>query len=362
MALHDPVLRDLVERVRSARRDGTPLDIRGGGTKAFYGGARSGAPLEVGALSGITSYEPTELVITARAGTPVAEVDAALEEKGQCRAFEPPCFGPGGTVGGMVAAGLSGPSRAAVGSVRDHVLGTTLLTGRGEVLTFGGQVMKNVAGYDVSRLMAGSLGILGIVCEVSLKVVPRPAATATLTFATSQAEALTWCGITRRQPLPIRATAWARGRLRVRLDGASAAVDAAVRQLGGAQLDADEATRLWEGLRDHRDPFFDGLGTANDGERLWRLSVPATTAALPCADEPLIEWAGAQRWYRTEAPAARMRQLATEVGGHATLFRGADPAGPFAAVPDVAMKIHRRLKDAFDPDHLFNRGRLYADL
>ena len=249
----DPVLQQLVQRVLDARAARAVLCIRGGDTKAFYGNAPRGEPLDVGALRGISSYEPTELVVTARAGTPLAELEAALEEKGQCLAFEPPRFAAGGTVGGMVAAGLSGPSRAAVGALRDHVLGTTLLNGKGEVLSFGGQVMKNVAGYDLSRLLAGSMGVLGVICEVSLKVLPRPAATATLRFETDQASAIArlnqWAG----QPLPLHASAWWDGLLVLRLSGAAAAVQSAAHSLGGDPIDPALADGFWTGLRDQSD-------------------------------------------------------------------------------------------------------------
>jgi glycolate oxidase FAD binding subunit len=212
---HEPALRTLIERVQQARAERHSLDLRGGGTKAFYGGAPRGEPLAMGGLRGISSYEPTELVVTVRAGTPLAELEALLAEQGQCLAFEPPRFAAGGSVGGMVAAGLSGPSRAALGAVRDHVLGATLLNGRAEVLSFGGQVMKNVAGYDVSRLLAGSMGVLGAICEVSLKVLPRPAATATLRFEMAQAEALQQLNLWRQ------AAAAARQRLVAGADGAA---------------------------------------------------------------------------------------------------------------------------------------------
>src|SRR3984885_12534234 len=227
MDAQDPALARLIDQVSIAREQRAPLDICGGGTKRFYGESPAGAPLDMTPLSGITCYEPTELVVTARAGTPLRDLEAALEKHGQCLPFEPPRFAPGGTVGGMVAAGLSGPARAAVGAVRDHVLGLTLLNGRGEVLTFGGQVAKNVAGYDVSRLIVGSLGILGVICEVSLKVLPMNRATATLCFDWNESRALEQVNLWASQPLPINASAWREGRLHVRLAGAGAAVSAA---------------------------------------------------------------------------------------------------------------------------------------
>jgi glycolate oxidase FAD binding subunit len=369
-----PALRALIERVQQARTEHRKLCIRGGDTKAFYGNAPSGEPLDMAGLAGISSYEPTELVVTVRAGTPLAELEAVLAEKGQCLAFEPPRFAPGGdgpasglrggTVGGMVAAGLSGPSRAAVGAVRDHVLGATLLNGRGELLSFGGQVMKNVAGYDVSRVLAGSMGVLGAICEVSLKVLPRPAASTTLRFEMDQARAIRqlneWAG----RPLPLHASAWWQGLLVLRLAGAAAAVRAAAQSLGGEVLPADLAADFWNGLRDHQDEFFVVAGAALDGgATLWRLSLPPTAPPLALDGDCLVEWGGAQRWLSATLPAATVRDAAAAAGGHATLFRGHDRgAGVFAPLKSPLDRIHRELKRAFDPDGVFNPGRLYPGL
>jgi glycolate oxidase FAD binding subunit len=361
----DPALARLIDRVDHARSRGVPVDIRGGGTKSFYGGPPRGEPLDVTGLAGISSYEPTELVVTVRAGTSLEELEAALQEHGQCLAFEPPRFSPGGTVGGMVAAGLSGPARASVGAVRDHVLGATLLNGRGEILTFGGQVAKNVAGYDVSRLIAGSLGILGVICEVSLKVLPIHRATATLCFDWDESHALERLNMWGSQPLPLSSSAWHDGRLYVRLAGAVAAVRAACSTLGGTVVAPDAAMTWWLSLRDQTDEFF-ALSEAQlaRGECLWRLSVPATTASVKLPGRQFIEWHGAQRWWRTTTADARdVRAAAALAGGHATLVRGADKSGGvFAPVSDVLMRIHRGLKQAFDPACVFNPGRLYAEL
>jgi glycolate oxidase FAD binding subunit len=360
----DPVLAHLVDRVDRARAQRTPLDIRGGGTKAFYGGPARGEPLDVTGLAGISSYEPTELVVTVRAGTALAELEAALAECGQCLPFEPPRFFGGGTVGGMIATGLSGPARANVGSVRDHVLGVTLLNGRGEVLTFGGQVAKNVAGYDVSRLLVGSLGILGVICEVSLKVLPVPRAGATLLFECDERRALEQLNQWRSQPLPVNAGAWCEGRLRLRLAGAVAAVSAACRKLGGAVLAPDEAAAWWLGLRDQTQDFFAlNDGALAHGECLWRLSVPGTSPPVELPGRQLIEWHGAERWWRTAALPIEVRAAAASAGGHATLVRGADKsAGAFTPLNAVLMRIHRGLKQAFDPAGIFNPGRMYAEL
>lgn len=364
MDTQEPVLARLIDRVHYACAHRQPVDIRGGGTKAFYGGPRSGEPLDVTELEGISSYEPTELVVTVRAGTPLAELEAVLAERGQCLPFEPPRFSARGTVGGMVAAGLSGPSRANVGSVRDHVLGVTLLNGRGEMLTFGGQVAKNVAGYDVSRLMAGSLGILGIICEVSIKVMPVNRCVATLRFDCDEMQALDQLRRWASQPLAINGSSWQEGRLHVRLAGASAALDAACGKLGGRALDADAADAWWSGLRDQCNDFFALEPAAlSHGECLWRLSLPATAIAVKLPGRQLIEWHGAQRWWRTSVDSRTVRAAATAVGGHATLVRAIDKsAGVFAPVSEALMRIHRGVKQAFDPQHIFNPGRLYAEL
>jgi glycolate oxidase FAD binding subunit len=263
----------------------------------------------------------------------------------------------------MVAAGLSGPARAAVGGVRDFVLGAVLLTARGEVLRFGGEVMKNVAGYDVSRLLAGSLGILGPILEVSLKVLPLPPARATLRFESGQAQALERLQRLSGQPLPLRASAWWNDTLLLQLAGAEAAVRAAVHSLGGDLVQALAADRFWNDLRDQRDGFFASAREAvRTGATLWRLSVSATAPPLKVVGEQLIEWGGCQRWIVNQADAATMRALAAAAGGHATAFRGAKTSGVFAPLSPPLARIHRELKARFDPDGLFNPGRLFPDL
>jgi glycolate oxidase FAD binding subunit len=285
MTPHDPALQVLVDRVNSARDAGAQLCIRGGGSKDFYGEIPQGDVLDTRVLEGISSYEPTELVVTARCGTALTELETLLAAQGQCLPFEPPHFGNpdldqrarGATVGGMIAAGLSGPSRAAAGSVRDHVLGATLLNGKGEVMSFGGQVMKNVAGYDVSRLLAGSLGTLGVILEVSLKVLPVAPATLTLRMEMDQARALAQLNAWGGQPLPLNASAWWDGNLILRLRGALAAVQAARTVVGGQVVEPQFASPFWAGLRDHTDEFFTSAHAAvAGGAALWRLSLPAS--------------------------------------------------------------------------------------
>ncbi|MFO1326153.1 MAG: glycolate oxidase subunit GlcE [Rubrivivax sp.] len=358
----DPILARLVDQVQSARAAKATLAIRAGGSKAFYGEAAQGEPLDVKPLAGISRYEPSELVVTVRAGTPLAELEDTLAQQGQCLPFEPPHFAPGhATVGGMVAAGLAGPARASVGGVRDYVLGATLLNGKAEVLSFGGQVMKNVAGYDVARLLAGSMGVLGLICEVSLKVLPKPVATATLRFELDQAAALMKLNQWGGQPLPLSASAWWDGMLVLRLAGARAAVESACATLGGEAIEPGLAAAFWQGLRDQHDEFFVGaLRAVAGGATLWRLSVPQTAPPLALSGEQLVEWGGAQRWICTSAPAAQLRDAAAAAGGHATLFRGADKsAGVFHPLAPTQERIQRQLKAAFDPDGVFNRGRLY---
>ena len=363
MAADDPALQALIEQVRAARASKTALNITGGSTKTFYGELPQGLPLAIGSLRGISSYEPSELVVTVRAGTPLAELEAALAEQGQCLPFEPPRFGPGGSVGGMVSAGLAGPARAAVGGLRDYVLGVTLLNGKAELLSFGGQVMKNVAGYDVSRLLAGSMGVLGVICEVSLKVLPLPVATTTLRFERDEAAALTALNTWGGQPLPVNASAWWSGMLVLRLSGAAAAVQSAAARLGGEVIAPDLAAAFWAGLRDQTDEFFIGAARAvAAGATLWRLSVPQTAAPMALTGEHLVEWGGGQRWVVTTTAAAAVREAAARAGGHATIFRGNKAGGALAPLAPPLMRIHRELKSAFDPDRIFNPGRLYPDL
>ncbi len=351
-------LADLQHLIREAR---APLRFTGHGSKDFYGEAPSGSPLSTLSLNGITAYEPSELYVSALAGTPLVDVEARLAQQRQRLAFEPPRFGGRGTVGGMVATGLSGPTRAALGSVRDHLLGAVLIDGRGELLSFGGTVMKNVAGFDVSRALAGSMGQLGLITEVTLKVLPLPASTATLRFEFDQPAALTAINRWGGQPLPIEASAWWDGALLLRLAGAAAAVEAATRQLGGDVIPADMATPFWTGLRDQSDEFFVGAERAvAGGARLWRLGLPSTAPALKLHGEQLIEWGGAQRWVVTPMEPAALRDAVAAVGGHATLFRAQDKAcGAFAPLSAPLAAIHRRLKASFDPHGVFNPGRLY---
>jgi glycolate oxidase FAD binding subunit len=353
------VIEEFRQRIAAAASAGRTLRLRGAGTRDFYGAPPAGEVLDTRGHAGIAAYEPTELYVTARCGTPVSELEQALEAQDQVLAFEPPRFGPGGTVGGMVAAGLSGPRRVQAGPLRDFVLGVHLVDGRGQLLRFGGQVMKNVAGYDVSRLACGSLGTLGLITEVTLKVLPRPVAELSLRFELPADAAIRrineWAG----RPLPLSASAWHAGALTVRLSGAAAAVAAARGRLGGEALPDVEAGEFWQSLRDHTHPFL-------AADILWRLALPPAAPAPDLPGDWLLEWHGGQRWLRSDAGAARIREAAARAGGHATLFR-ADEAlrrrtGAFTPLEPMLERLHRRVRQVFDPDRVFDAGRLYASL
>jgi glycolate oxidase FAD binding subunit len=362
----------LIEQVQAARAARTPLRIRGGDTKAFLGQPVQGQPLDTRSWTGIVSHEPTELVITVRAGTLLTEVETALAEKGQHLPFDPPRFGPGSTIGGVVAAGLAGPSRATTGGVRDFVLGVQFIDGKGDWLTFGGQVMKNVAGYDISRALAGSMGTLGVITHLSLKVLPVAPAEATLVFQRGQHDALEQLHRWGAQPLPLNASCWVKDStapdapelLFVRLRGAVAAVESAcermTREASGQRMDNAQAGPDWAACRDQTLPFF----TAPSPEWcLWRLSLPQTAPVLDLPFAQLIEWQGAQRWlWAPVSAAAQIRAAAAAVQGHATLIRAGADGAPgvrrFDTESPALQTITKRLREAFDPNGLFNPGRM----
>lgn len=339
----DFVLSELTEQVLAARGAEKPLVIRGGGTKQFYGEpkGRLGLPgalvLDMTAYQGIVNYHPSELVVTVKAGTLLSDLEKVLDEQGQMLAFEPPRFGPASTVGGCVAAGLSGPRRMAAGSLRDFILGARLLDSSGAVLAFGGEVMKNVAGYDVSRLLAGSLGIYGALVDISIKVAPKPFVEQTRIFQVEQAQALALLNQWRSQPVPISATSWSdhagQGVLHVRLSGSDSAVDAGARRLGGQALPETEAADWWNGLRDQTHPFF-------SQRPIWRIAVPPTAPDLKLG-ATLVEWNGAQRWVAAELDPVALRSRVSHLGGHATFYRAAQ------GVPGVADPVlHAASSDA----------------
>lgn len=356
----DPAVAAVAEQIRVAAAARAPLRVRAGGSKDFYGNPPHGAVLDPRPVRGIVSYEPSELALAARCGTPLAEVEAALEREGQMLAFEPPHFGENATLGGCIASGLAGPRRASAGysfgSVRDFVLGAKLLDGHGRLLSFGGMVMKNVAGYDAARLLAGSLGTLGVIVEVSLKVVPRFKAETTLRFEMDEPTALRQLNAWAGQPLPVSACAWHRDMLLLRLSGSTASLAAAVAKLGGQIMDPGSASAFWRGLREHTDAFFSGEAP------LWRLSLPSIAGSIELGPEQLIEWGGALRWLRSPRPTAQIRARALELGGHATLFRGGDrAAGVFTPLSPALNAIHLRLRAQFDPAGIFDAGRMYPE-
>jgi glycolate oxidase FAD binding subunit len=348
------VLQEIRERVVAANRTASPLRLRGSGTKDFYAEDLVGEVLDLSGHRGIVDYEPTELVITARAGTPLSEIEGALAGYNQFLAFEPPAFGADPTLGGVIASGLSGPRRMQAGAARDFVLGAKLLNADGEELRFGGQVMKNVAGFDVSRLLCGSLGILGVVTEVSLKVLPRPRCEETLRLTLSAADAVDVFNRLGSLPLPISAASWVDGSAWIRLSGASSAVKTARERIGGDLVEAATAVSFWDRLRHFELAVF-------DAPSLWRLSVPSAAPPLALAAPALIDWGGALRWYVDES-GKDIRALATSLGGTALRWRGETTESRFHPLSSAVAGIHRRLKHSFDPRGIFNRGRLLRGL
>jgi len=355
-------LEQIVAAVQAAHASQTALRLRGAGSKDFYGGLLAGEVLDLSGYRGIVAYEPTELYLTACCGTPLAEIEAALAEKGQMLAFEPPHFGKA-TVGGCVAAGLSGPRRMQAGAVRDFVLGAKIVDGSGQLLSFGGQVMKNVAGYDVSRLLAGSMGTLGVIAEVTLKVLPKPVAETTLVFDCTADEAVRRLNAWGGQPLPVSGSFWHDGKLWLRLSGAGAAVEAASKALGGNAAPQGDFLRgavnpenLWKSVVEQTHPSF-------ASPVLWRMAVPTTAPDAALDGLQAIEWGGGVRWYAGEQPA--IRGAAARLGGHATLYRAPESLrcleDAFTPLSPALLALHRRLKKAFDPKGILNPGRLYAE-
>ncbi len=343
------------EQFKRAAGDKAPIRIEGHNSKAFYGRSVTGRLVSTREHRGILSYEPSELTIQARSGTPLRNIEAALAEHRQVLAFEPPCFDGRGTLGGAIASGLSGPARPFCGAARDVVLGVSLVNGRGQLLRFGGQVMKNVAGYDVSRFVTGSMGTLGLFTDVSLKVLPEPEAEMTLVQEATQAQAIErftrWCA----QPLPLSAACWHNDRLSLRLWGARAALQQAGKTIGGEQI--EQSAAWWLSIRDQSHAFFESTGP------LWRLSLPPATAVAQISGDWFIDWAGAQRWLQSSEDAAVIRKFAADAGGHAALFRCGDRSGEvFHPLTKPLFNLHQRLKRAMDPEGILNPGRMYEGL
>lgn len=345
----------LREQVLAALARDSTVRIVGGDSKSFYGRPGAGEMLQTSGHRGVLSYEPTELVLTARSGTPLAEIETVLAQNGQMLAFEPPHFGKKATLGGAIAAGLSGPRRPYAGSARDAVLGCKILNGRGEILSFGGTVMKNVAGFDVPRLMVGAMGTLGLVLETSLKVSPRPQSEVTLIFELTAPESITALHRWSQRNWPLSGACHDGRHLYVRVSGAETVVDAASRDLGGEVMNAGDS--FWSDLREHRLEFFAGEGD------LWRFAMaPAgTTPTLP--GEWLIEWGGVLRWLKSDLAADVVFEAARAIGGHATLFRSkmTGSGQVFQPLPSPLKALHLSLKRAFDPKGIFNRGRMYEE-
>ncbi len=345
----------LCDQIAQACAAKTALSIHGGHSKDFYGHACEGKRIEVSGHTGVLGYEPSELVIRARAGTPLSEVDQLLDEHGQMLAFDPPQFSPRTTLGGAVAAGLAGPRRPFSGSARDSVLGVSLINGRAQVLNFGGQVMKNVAGYDLSRLMTGALGTLGLLLDVSLKVLPKAARECTLQQACSQGEAIQRFSAWMETPIPLSAASWFDDHLYLRVSGSETGIQETQRRLGDELV--EQKVDLWTSIRDQEHDFF------RRRLPLWRLSVPPATPPLAIRGEWLIEWAGGQRWLSSSESAETVRNLAAGAGGHATLFRNGNQATDvFHPLPAPLFSLHRRLKRALDPHGILNPGRMYKGL
>ena len=346
--------KELAERIASAHSRATPLEIRGGGSKRFYGNPTTGEVLSTGGLRGIVAYEPSELYACVLSGTPLLELERTLAENGQMLAFDPPHFGANATVGGAVAVGLSGPRRPFAGAVRDYVLGAELLDGRGGLLRFGGRMIKNVAGFDLSRLSAGALGTLGVLTELTLRVVPRPETELTIRRECDARDGVAAANESMRKGLPLTATAWRGGVLHMRMSGAERSALRAAKEAGGDVLPEDAGRKFWDSIREQRDEFFAG------GGNVWRVGCAPLSPLAP--ESQLLEWRGALRWVRGSRSQAET--VARKCGGHLTLFRAEDEkeGNRFCELGGSVLELHRRLKRIFDPSDILNRGRMFSQL
>ena len=367
----DYILSRMSEQVTAARANFRPIEIVGGGTKRFYGNpppesnGQETLQLQMSTLTGVVNYQPSELVLTAWAGTPLSDIEATLAEQNQMMAFDPPSFGSGATIGGAIAAGLSGPLSFGYGPLRHYVLGTQLLDAQGRILKFGGEVMKNVAGYDVSRLLTGSMGMFGAIVQVSIKVMPKPLVDQTLCFECDEQQALAMCEALRSKTWPVKAAAWLpadggeNGQLALRLCGAQSAVKEASEVLGGQVIDETAANAWWKAFRDQKTSFF-------AQQPLWRLAVKARTPALDIGPTA-FDLGGEVRWVQAHAQPSAIRKMASEAGGHATLFRWdhvqqTPPDGVFQPLDRASIAVIKRLKEELDPKSIFNMGRLVAGI
>ena len=361
--MNSDISQQLQQQVQHAFERKKALSIIGGNSKAFYGRTderiASAETIDLSDHRGVLNYEPTELVITARAGTPLHEIEKVLEDNGQMLPFEPPAYADSATIGGTIACNLSGPRRAYTGAARDFLLGCKIINGKGEILSFGGEVMKNVAGYDVSRLMAGAVGTLGVLLEVSLKVLPKAEMESTQLFHCSTIEALDKMHAWSQTPMPVSASSYYDSKLRVRLSGATEAVKAAIETVGGETM-ADSG-QYWLQLKEHQLDFF-----AND-KPLWRISLASDIESLGLPanydkDDCLYEWGGALRWLKSDVPAELIQRAVAELDGQASLFRHDGHSGLFQPLRPGLMRIHQNLKHAFDPENILNPGKLYPEL
>ncbi len=344
---------EIASRVQDAYHNRHALLIEAGGTKHFYGRKNQGEHLSLLNHTGIVEYEPSELFITAHSGTSLTEIEQAVDSEKQMLPFEPPHFGSTATLGGMVAAGLSGPRRTSAGAVRDCILGAEIINGKGEYLQFGGKVMKNVAGYDISRLMCGALGTLGILMSITLRLIPKPTCEHTIAISLNTSDAILKMNEWANTPMPITATFYDGKDLYIRLSGSLSTIETCTEYIGGELIDWNDI--FWTNIKEHGHEFF------LTDLPLWRISVPPSTAPLNIPGPCVIEWDGALRWYATEANAEDIRFEVERMGGHACLFRGITTQQIFHPLSLVSINIHRKLKHAFDPAGILNPGRIYAE-
>ncbi len=349
----------LQSQILQAYENKTPLTIQAGNSKSFYGRSIEATKLDASNHQGIISYEPTELVITARAGTPLAEIESALDQHQQILPFDPPCFSQANTtsnatIGGTIACNMSGPRRAYTGAARDFVLGCQIINGKAEALTFGGQVMKNVAGYDASRLMCGAMGTLGLILDISIKTLPKPETEITLIQHCDINQALDKLHRWARQSLPISGSCFIDNQLTIRISGNASSVNAAKKNIGGETIIDD--TIFWQSIKNQHHHFF------THGKPLWRLSLASNTPPLSdLKGETLYEWGGALRWLMTDEPAEKISETLNALGGHATFFKNnTSKIEPFHSLNNGLLSIHKQLKTAFDPENILNPGRMYS--
>ncbi|QMU60699.1 MAG: glycolate oxidase subunit GlcE [Gammaproteobacteria bacterium] len=345
---------EITSKLQDAFQQKQALQIKAGNTKPFYGRKINAEPLSLARHTGIIEYEPSELYLTARSGTSLLEIEQAVADQNQILPCEPPHFGAAATLGGMIACGLAGPRRVIAGNVRDCVLGTEILNGKGEVLRFGGKVMKNVAGYDVSRLMCGALGTLGVLMSVSLRLLPKPSCEQTIALTVDGATAIIKMNQWANTPMPISATYYDGSELYVRLSSSASAVEACKNEIGGHQTEEHEM--FWTSIKEQTHAFF------SSDMPLWRISIPPNTPTLNLPGASVMEWNGALRWYKSDAEENIIRSEAKRVGGHANLFKGNITDQVFHPIPSPSMKLHKKLKQALDPAGILNPGKMFAEL